>query len=195
MPTWETMRAFAIHVCVCCLAMANCATARAQAATESPAPALGTSQLELLTKKIDEQNAKIDALSQHLLKIEQQLSKPGVMIEEPTPIPGRILLRRLIRRAPTTQQSYRCAWGNTHFDRENAKVSVEALQKFNHIENDRKLQIGQVIQIPASVLRRRLPSTSPTPSPSTAATDGNPVQSAMVSAEARGRHHFRTALL
>ena len=41
-----------------------------------------SAQLEALAKKIDEQNAKIDALSQEILKLEQQLShsRPGVMI-------------------------------------------------------------------------------------------------------------------
>jgi LysM repeat protein len=39
------------------------------------------------------------------------------------------------------------------------KVSVEELQKFNHIENDRKLQIGQTIMIPPAS------SSSPSPSP------------------------------
>jgi LysM repeat protein len=40
------------------------------------------------------------------------------------------------------------------------KVTVEELQKFNHIENDRKLQIGQTIMIPPSSS-----SSSPSPSP------------------------------
>ena len=48
------------------------------ASAESPAPHEGKStesaQLEALAKKIDEQNAKIDALSQEVLKLEQQLS-------------------------------------------------------------------------------------------------------------------------
>src|SRR3954465_11615321 len=39
------------------------------------------------------------------------------------------------------------------------KVTVEELQKFNHIENDRKLQIGQTIMIPPAA------STSPSASP------------------------------
>src|SRR5687767_15921109 len=40
--------------------------------------------LEALSKKIDEQNAKIDILSQQILKLEQQVAKvrPGVMIGE-----------------------------------------------------------------------------------------------------------------
>src|SRR5438132_10148130 len=44
-----------------------------------------SSQIEALTKKIDEINAKIDALSQQILKIEQQTSHPVVMVGEATP--------------------------------------------------------------------------------------------------------------
>src|SRR5213082_2816051 len=55
---------------------------------QTPAPKADKShdmpQLEALAKKIDEQNAKIDALSQEILKLEQQIShiRPGVMIGE-----------------------------------------------------------------------------------------------------------------
>ena len=120
-----------------------------------------TALLETLTKKIDEQNAKIDALSQQILKLEQQVSaiKPGVMIgENPTPA----TTSAATTEAPKTPQS-----GNNHVVAKGEtltsiakmhKVSVEELQKFNHIENDRKLQIGQTIMIPT-------PSTSPSPSP------------------------------
>src|SRR5437868_14940680 len=44
-----------------------------------------SSQIEALTKKIDEINAKIDALSQQILKIEQHTSHPVVMVGEATP--------------------------------------------------------------------------------------------------------------
>ena len=49
---------------------------RASAQTPSPEPAktFDAAQLEALAKKIDEQNAKIDALSQEILKLEQQIS-------------------------------------------------------------------------------------------------------------------------
>src|SRR2546422_4695744 len=58
---------------------------------EGPVPHEGKSaesaQLEALVKKIDEQNAKIDALSQEILKLEQQIAhiRPGVMIGESNP--------------------------------------------------------------------------------------------------------------
>jgi LysM repeat protein len=129
--------------------------------------------LEALSKKIDDQNAKIDTLSQQILKLEQQLSKttrPGVMIgESPSPSPSTTTATTTTpvttAEAPKpTQQS-----GNSHVVAKGEtltsiakmhKVTVEELQKFNHIENDRKLQIGQTIMIPASA------ASSPSPSPS-----------------------------
>jgi LysM repeat protein len=162
MPTWKAMKAFATHVCLFCLAAATCATARAQ----TPTPGSETMQLELLTKKIDEQNAKIDALSQHLLKIELQLSKPGVMIGESSPAPS-APPTPTIDPARANASSHTVARGETLTSiAKMHKVGVEELQKFNHIENDRKLQIGQVIQIPASGAAVS-PSPSPTPSPGT----------------------------
>jgi LysM repeat protein len=123
--------------------------------------------LEALSKKIDEQNAKIDTLSQQILKLEQQISKmrPGVMIgETPSPSPTAPATTTTTTEGPKpTQQS-----GNSHLVAKGetltsiAKmhhVTVEELQKFNHIENDRKLQIGQTIMIPS-------PSASSSPSPS-----------------------------
>src|SRR2546423_2798225 len=60
------------------------------AQTFAPTPNVAASQaaqLQELTKKIEEQNAKIDMLSQHILKLEFQLSnqRPGVMIGESAP--------------------------------------------------------------------------------------------------------------
>ena len=112
--------------------------------------------LEALSKKIDEQNAKIDTLSQQILKLEQQVSKvrPGVMIgETPSPSPTTNATAEASKPAPTQQS------GNSHVVAKGEtltsiakmhKVTVEELQKFNHIENDRKLQIGQTIMIPPS---------------------------------------------
>src|SRR6266567_5610673 len=62
-------------------------TASAQTPSPKSSKSLDVSQLEALAKKIDEQNAKIDALSQEILKLEQQVSRirPGVMVGESTP--------------------------------------------------------------------------------------------------------------
>ena len=123
--------------------------------------------LEALSKKIDEQNAKIDTLSQQILKLEQQLAKtrPGVIIgETPSPSPASNATAEAPKPAPTQQS------GNSHVVAKGEtltsiakmhKVTVEELQKFNHIENDRKLQIGQTIMIPQAASS---PGASPTPS-------------------------------
>jgi LysM repeat protein len=122
--------------------------------------------LEALSKKIDEQNAKIDTLSQQILKLEQQVSKfrPGVMIgETPAPSPTSNTTAEASKPAPNPQS------GNSHVVAKGEtltsiakmhKVTVEELQKFNHIENDRKLQIGQTIMIPPSASS---PGASPSP--------------------------------
>lgn len=137
----------------------------AQTPENSPSP-----QMEALTKKVDEINTKIDALSQQLLKIEQQISRPGVMIGETPPSASGSST------ASTSTSSTSLASGNTHVVvkgetltaiAKQHKISVEELQKFNHIEDGRKLQAGQTIMIPPA-------SSSPTatPSPSSAPSAG-----------------------
>jgi LysM repeat protein len=118
-------------------------------------------QLQALSKKIDEQNTKIDMLSQQILKLEQQLTngRPGVMIGEATPAPP------AAGPAGASEPAPRPGGANTHTVARGEtltsiakmhNVSLGDLQKANHIENDRKLQIGQTIIIPTS-------SSSPSP--------------------------------
>jgi LysM repeat protein len=133
------------------------------ASAPAQAPDKNTVLLETLSKKIDEQNAKIDALSQQILKLEQQVSaiKPGVMIgENPTPAPAPAATTATTETPkPQSGNSHVVAKGETLTSiAKMHKVSVEELQKFNHIENDRKLQIGQTIMIPT-------PSTAPSVTP------------------------------
>jgi LysM repeat protein len=138
------------------------------ASADSPAPHDGKStestQLGALVKKIEEQNAKIDALSQEILKLEQQLShaRPGVMIGEAAPAPASAA-------APGTSPSHPSVEGNVHTVARGEtltsiakmyKVTVDDLQKANHIEDGRKLQAGQTITIPTAP-----PATSGSPSP------------------------------
>lgn len=133
---------------------------------ESPAPheqkSAESAQLEALAKKIDEQNAKIDALSQEVLKLEQQLShaRPGVMIGEAAPAPAA---------AAGASASHSAVEGNVHTVARGEtltsiakmyKVTVDDLQKANHIEDGRKLQAGQTIAIPMAS-----PGASGSPSP------------------------------
>ncbi len=152
------MKRFALCTFSLLLAATICTTAPAQ---PPPGDKSDKAALEALTKKIDEQNAKIDALSQQILKLEQQVSaiRPGVIIGETPSAPS---TAASAPEAPKPTQS-----GNNHVVAKGEtltsiakmhKVSVEELQKFNHIENDRKLQIGQTIMIPP-------PATTPTPSP------------------------------
>jgi LysM repeat protein len=134
------------------------------ATTPAQTPDKTEKMLEALSKKIDEQNAKIDTLSQQILKLEQQVSKstrPGVMIGE-TPSPSPTSNASSAEAPKPTQQS-----ANSHVVAKGEtltsiakmhKVTVEELQKFNHIENDRKLQIGQTIMIPPAASS---PSASP----------------------------------
>ena len=121
--------------------------------------------LEALAKKIDEQNAKIDALSQEILKLEQQIAhiRPGIMIGESTPSAASPAA------APAAGSSPHPAGANTHIVARGEtltsiakmyKVSVEELQNANHIEDGRKLQAGQTIIIPVAS-----PAASSSPSP------------------------------
>ena len=137
-----------------------------QTPENSPSP-----QIEALTKKVDEINSKIDALSQQLLKLEQQISRPGVMIGEATPATSSISAASVASTAASQSN------GNSHVVAKGEtltaiakqhKVSVEDLQKFNHIEDGRKLQAGQTIMIPSA---STTPAASVSPSPSPAAPE------------------------
>src|SRR5438270_3613556 len=75
------------------LASAAFAISTASAQTYAPTPnpdANQAAQLQELTKKIEEQNAKIDMLSQQILKLQLEIShqRPGVMIGEASASPA-----------------------------------------------------------------------------------------------------------
>ena len=108
------------------------------ASAQTPAPEAAKSaeaaQIETLAKKIDEQNTKIDALSQEILKLEQQIShiRPGIMIGESTPAPANA--------AASGASPSHLATGNTHIVARGEtltsiakmyNVSVIELQKYN----------------------------------------------------------------
>ncbi len=122
-------------------------------------------QLQELTKKIEEQNAKIDMLSQQILKLQSQLSnqRPGVMIGEGAPSTSTSTASTSTPAA--AEPSAKAGDGNSHIVARGEtltsiarmhNVSVGELQKFNHIDNPLKLQAGQTLLIPPS----------PIPSPS-----------------------------
>jgi LysM repeat protein len=134
----------------------------ASAQTFAPTPVKSSpdaAQLEALAKKIDEQNAKIDTLSQQILKLQQQLAstRPGVMIGEGAPTTSTTATSTSTP-APA-EPAAKPSEGNTHIVARGetltsiAKmhgVTVGDLQKYNHIDNPLKLQAGQTILIPAS---------------------------------------------
>jgi LysM repeat protein len=143
------------------------------AQTFAPAPktaatqaaATQTAQLQELTKKIDEQNAKIDMLSQQILKLQTQLSnqRPGVMIGEG--VPSTSTSAASTSTPAPAEASAKAGDGNSHIVARGEtltsiarmhNISVSELQKFNHIDNPLKLQAGQTLLIPPS----------PIPSPS-----------------------------
>src|SRR6059058_1434394 len=146
----------------CAVCLLPVAGGLAQTSQVSPSPG----EITVLEKKIDQINTKIDALSQQILKLEQQVSRPGMMIGEPTPGP-------VPNAATSTNETPHPAAsnGNTHVVARGEtltsiakqhKVGVEELQKFNHIEDGRKLQAGQTIMIPAPSAS---PAASASPSP------------------------------
>ncbi|MEY2438894.1 MAG: LysM domain [Verrucomicrobiota bacterium] len=154
-----------VAVCLCLLAPSPLI---GQTFTPSPAVSAQGDKLEALAKKIEEQNSKIDMLSQEILKLEQQIAnmRPGVVIGEaspPTPSPA---VSAAASESPRAQNgnSHTVARGETLTSiAKMYNVTAGELQKFNHIENDRKLQIGQTIMIPGSAT----PAASVSPSPNT----------------------------
>src|SRR5205823_8583001 len=121
-------------------------------------------QLEALVKKMDEQNAKIDALSQEILKLEQQIEhiRPGVMIGESTPSAASPAAAAAAGSSPLPgANTHIVARGETLTSiAKMYKVTVDELQNANHIEDGRKLQAGQTIIIPVAS-----PAASGSPSP------------------------------
>src|SRR5438132_12005117 len=134
----------------------------------TPNPAANqTAQLQELTKKIEEQNAKIDMLSQQILKLQQQIGtqRPGVMIGEGAPSTSSSTSATSTSTPSSADSSAKAGNGNSHIVARGEtltsiakmhNISVGDLQKFNHIDNPLKLHAGQTLLIPPS----------PIPSPS-----------------------------
>ena len=151
------------------LALALCALGSTVFAQPGDKP--NNAQFEAILKKLDEQNMKIDALSQQLLKLEQQATGKtgGVMIGEATPPPSATAAST--GSAATSASSASPPSGNAHVVAKGEtlisiakthKVDVDALQKHNNIEDARKLQAGQTIMIPTP---GQTPGASPSPAP------------------------------
>jgi LysM repeat protein len=151
---WQDFAAMKVAGIFCAMSSLVLWTASAESPAPDAAKSAESAQLEALAKRIDEQNAKIDALSQEILRLEQQLShaRPGVMIGEPSPAPATAA-------APAASASHSPVEGNTHTVARGEtltsiakmyKVTVDDLQQANHIEDGRKLQAGQTIIIPTA---------------------------------------------
>ena len=148
------------------------ANSTALAQTMAPTPNQNVSQaaqLQELTKKIDEQNAKIDMLSQEILKLQLEITshRPGVMIGEGAPASSASTSTTTSTSSATPEPSIKAGNGNSHIVAHGEtltsiakmyNVSITELQKYNHIDNPLKLQAGQTLLIPPS----------PIPSPSSA---------------------------
>ncbi len=129
---------------------------------QNASPAAGSEEVSLLglTKKIEEQNTKIDALSQQILRLQQEVMalKPAPAAipvgENASPSPGPV------GNGPT----HVVARGETltSIARQH-KVTIDELQKLNHITDDRRLQIGQTLALPTPVNATSSPSPTPTP--------------------------------
>ncbi len=139
-------------------------TASAQTPAPEPSKSVDVPQLQALVKKIDEQNAKIDALSQEILKLEQQIAhiRPGVMVGEITPSPATPSASAESASHPMNGNTHTVARGETLTSiAKMYKVTIDELQKANNIEDGRKLQAGQTIVIPSPAASA--PSASPAP--------------------------------
>ncbi len=136
-------------------------TAQTVVSTPAKVSSSETLQLQALTKKIEEQNAKIDILSQQILKLEQQIShmRPGVMIgeaESTAATPATVATP--IARATNGIMNHTVARGETLTSiAKMYGVSIGELQRFNRIDDPLKLRAGQTIMIP--------PASTPASSP------------------------------
>src|SRR2546421_10370352 len=124
------------------------------AQTFASSPAKGSSetlQLQALTKKIEEQNAKIDILSQQILKLEQQLThmRPGIMIGEAESSAAPATAATPIPRATNGITSHTVARGETLTSIAKLYgITIGELQRFNRIDDPLKLRAGQTLMIP-----------------------------------------------
>jgi len=148
----------------CCHVLAIVGFNAALAATafaQEPSPTGNSEATQLLnlSRKIDQHNVKIDLLSQQILRLQQE-------IEHPTSGPPATVPRATETSVPTAAAVPN---GHTHVVAKGEtltsiakmhKVTIGELQKLNHIEDDRKLQIGQTLLLPGA------PSSTVSPSPS-----------------------------
>jgi LysM repeat protein len=151
--------------CRCVLTLLACTASFAGSAFAQEAASSGNpeaAQILNLSRKIEQQNAKIDLLSQQILRLQQEIEHPAAGASPAT--------------AHTTESSIPTASavpnGRTHVVAKGEtltsiakmhKVTIGELQKLNHIEDDRKLQIGQTLILPGPSASTVSPSPSSSP--------------------------------
>ncbi len=116
-----------------------------------------SSALLNLSHKIDQQNIKIDLLSQQILRLQQEIEhQSGTGGEHAAPAATAVSSP-----IPSDTNTHVVAKGETLTSiAKQHKVTISELQKLNHIENDRKLQIGQTLVIPNAATAAASPSPS-----------------------------------
>ena len=126
---------------------------------QTPTPGGESSELLNLARKIDQQNIKIDLLSQQILRLQQEIEHPKNSGTENVP-----RATQVTSPIPNNGNTPVVAKGETltSIARQH-KVTIEELQKLNHIADDRKLQIGQTLILPGA------PGAATSPSPSATA--------------------------
>src|SRR6476661_4972405 len=79
-------------------------------------PSAETAEIQELTKKIDEQNAKIDMLSQQILKLQVAIDhqRPGVMIGESAPSASTSTSTTSTSTSASPEPSAKADNGNSH---------------------------------------------------------------------------------
>ncbi len=154
------LRTFALLLLALSLLLVR-ADAQSPALSASP----GASEILDLAKKIDQQNIKIDLLSQQILRLQQAIEHPKAMGIDHT-IPSATAVSSPF---PTDANTHVVARGETLTSIARMhKVTIDELQKLNHIEDARKLQPGQTLILPATAGTPAAvsPAVSPSPAPS-----------------------------
>ncbi|HEY2714318.1 MAG TPA: LysM peptidoglycan-binding domain-containing protein [Chthoniobacterales bacterium] len=149
------------HVLVM-LAFNAALTAAAFAQEASPAGTSEATQLLNLSRKIDQQNVKIDLLSQQILRLQQEIEHPGAGATATAPRATETSIPAAA--AVPNGRTHVVAKGETLTSiAKMHKVTIGELQKLNHIEDDRKLQIGQTLLLPGATGSAVSPSPGSSP--------------------------------
>jgi LysM repeat protein len=130
-----------------------------------PKPKAVTSKdIDALRQSIEDQSKQIEALTQEIAHLTEVLAAHGISVgatstTTPAPSPENTApaMAGTIQPSPDNQGSHTVTKGETLTSiAKHYKITVGELEKVNKIENDRTLQIGQILIIPAAT-----PSATP----------------------------------